>query len=243
MKRLICGTALLALTLAFLAPGPAWAGSQEKPRLGVLRFTNHTSAGWWSASVGEELSDMLASELVSTDAFDVLERKEIDAVLGEQDLGESGRIDAATKAKLGQIKGAEYLIAATVSSYEEGTSGSGAGVRVGGLSLGGKKDRTYIAVDLKVINTTTGAIVDARTIEAESKGSGIGAGVNLRGISVAGDTFKRTPAGKAIRACIIYMSEYLDCSLVQGKNADCMKKWNEMDQKRRQKTKSTIDIQ
>jgi len=114
---------------------------------------------------------------------------------------------------------------------------------VGGLSLGGKKDKTYIAVDLKVINTTTGQIADARTIEAESTGSGFGAGVNLRGISLAGDTFKRTPAGKAIRACIIYMSEYLDCSLVQGKNADCMKKWNEMDQKRRQKTKGTIDIQ
>ncbi len=26
----------------------------EKPRLGVLRFTNHTSAGWWSGSVGTE---------------------------------------------------------------------------------------------------------------------------------------------------------------------------------------------
>jgi curli biogenesis system outer membrane secretion channel CsgG len=225
-----------------LAPGIVSA-AQEKPRLGVLRFTNHTSAGWWSASVGEELSDMLASELVSAGSFDVLERKEIDAVLGEQDLGESGRIDPATKAKLGKIKGAEYLIAATVSSYDEGTRGGGAGVRVGGLSLGGKKDKTYIAVDLKVINTTTGQIADARTIEAESTGSGFGAGVNLRGISLAGDTFKRTPAGKAIRACIIYMSEYLDCSLVQGKSADCMKKWNEMDQKRRQKTKGTIDIQ
>jgi curli biogenesis system outer membrane secretion channel CsgG len=224
MKRLICGAALLTLVLAFFAPGPASA-AQDKPRLGVLRFTNHTSAGWWSASVGEELSDMLASELVSTGAFDVLERKEIDAVLGEQDLGESGRIDPATKAKIGKIKGAEYLVAATVSSYEEGTSGGGAGVRVGGLSLGGKKDRTYIAVDLKV------------------KGSGFGAGVNLRGISLAGDTFKRTPAGKAIRACIIYMSEYLDCSLVQGKDASCMKKWDEMDRKRRQKTKGAIDIQ
>jgi curli biogenesis system outer membrane secretion channel CsgG len=242
VKRLIWGAALLALMVAFLAPGPASA-AQDKPRVGVLRFTNHTSAGWWSASVGEELSDMLASELVSTKAFDVLERKEIDAVLGEQDLGEGGRIDPATKAKLGRIKGAEYLIAATVSSYEEGTRGGGAGVRVGGLSLGGKKDKTYIAVDLKVINTTTGAIADARTIEAESSGSGFGAGVNLRGISLAGDTFKRTPAGKAIRACIIYMSEYLDCSLVQGKDASCMKKWDDMDRKRRERTKGTIDIQ
>jgi len=242
MKRMICVVALLVLAVGFLAFAPARA-AQEKPRLGVLRFTNHTSAGWWSASVGEELSDMLASELVSAGSFDVLERKEIDAVIGEQDLGESGRIDPATKAKLGRIKGAEYLVAGTVSSYDEGTRGGNAGVRVGGLSLGGKKDKTYIAVDLKVINTTTGQIVDARTIEAESSGSGIGAGLDLRGISLNGDTFKRTPAGKAIRACIIYCSEYLDCSLVRGKNADCMKKWNDMDQHRREKTKSTINIQ
>jgi curli biogenesis system outer membrane secretion channel CsgG len=241
MRRIIYGAALLALFAGLLAPGLVSA-AQQKPRVGVLRFTNHTSAGWWSASVGDELSDMLASELVSTKSFEVLERGEIQAVIGEQDLGESGRLDAATKAKIGKIKGAEYLIAATVSSYEEGTRGGGAGISVGGLSLGGKKDKTYIAVDLKVINTETGAIADARTIEAESTGVGLGAGVNIKGVSLRGGGFERTPAGKAIRACVIYISDYLDCSLVQGKDAGCMKKWDDMDRKRRERTRGAIDI-
>lgn len=241
MRRIICGAALLALFAGLLAPGLVSA-AQEKPRVGVLRFTNHTSAGWWSASVGDELSDMLASELVSTKSFEVLERGEIQAVIGEQDLGESGRLDPATKAKIGKIKGAEYLIAATVSSYEEGTRGGGAGVSVGGLSLGGKKEKTYIAVDLKVINTETGAIADARTIEAESTGVGLGAGLNIKGVSLRGGGFEKTPAGKAIRACVIYISDYLDCSLVQGKDAGCMKKWDEMDRKRRERTRGSIDI-
>ncbi len=109
--------------------------------------------------------------------------------------------------------------------------------------MGGRKDKSYIAIDIKVIDTTTGAIADARTIEAESTGQGLDAGVNLRGVSLNGDTFKRTPAGKAIRACVIYISEYLDCSLVQGQDAGCMKKWNDMDRKRRERTKGTIDIQ
>ena len=242
MRKSVITAALLVLLVAVLVPAFATA-AQEKPRLGVLRFTNHTSAGWWSASVGRELSDMLASELVSQGSFEVLERGEIDAVLGEQDLGEGGRLDAATKAKIGNIKGAQYLIAGTVSSFEEGTRGSGAGIRVKGLSVGGRKDKSYIAIDIKVIDTTTGAIADARTIEAESTGQGLDAGVNLRGVSLNGDTFKRTPAGKAIRACVIYISEYLDCSLVQGQDAGCMKKWNDMDRKRRERTKGTIDIQ
>ena len=239
-KSIPLGLAAVLVIAILQVSAPAQEG--DRVRVGVLRFTNETSAGWWSASVGQELSDMLAAELVSSGSFAVLERKEIDAVLGEQDLGAQGRISPATKAKIGEIKGAQYLVAATVSSYDEGTKGTGGGVRVGGISVGGKQERTYIAVDLKIIDTTTGQIVDARTIEAEAKGQGLAAGLSYKGISVTGDTFQRTPAGKAIRACVIYLSEYLDCSLVQGKDSSCMKKWDEMERKRRERTKGVIDI-
>lgn len=216
--------------------------AQDKIRLGVLRFTNQTSAGWWSASVGSELQDMLASELVSTKAFTVLERKEIDAVLGEQDLGASGRVSSSTRAKMKKIKGAKYLVAGTVSAFEEGTSGKGGKVRFKGLSLGGSKAKSYIAVDLKVIDTETGEIVDARTIEAEAKAGGIGAGLDIRNFSIAGDSYKKTPTGKAIRACILYIVDYLSCSLVEGQDAPCMSKWNKMEEKRKDKTRDAIDL-
>lgn len=232
---------LFALCLMFCL-GLTLNLNAEKPRIGVLRFTNNTSAGWWSASVGRELSDMLASELASTKEFTILERKEIDAVLGEQDLGASGRVSSATKAKMKRIKGAKYLVAATVSAFEANTSGKGGRIGFKGLSLGGSKEKSYVAVDLKVIDTETGEIVDTRTIEAEAKGGGIGAGANIKGFSIAGESHKKTPTGKAIRACVIYISEYLTCSLVEGQDAPCMKKWNKMDEKRREKTKDTIDI-
>jgi curli biogenesis system outer membrane secretion channel CsgG len=98
MKKIIL-TIILSLAIFTISQGLA----QEKPRLGVLRFTNDTSAGWWGGNVGRELQDMLASELVSTKAFQVLERKELDAVLGEQDLGASGRVDKKTAAKIGKV--------------------------------------------------------------------------------------------------------------------------------------------
>ena len=216
---------------------------EEKPRIGVLRFTNHTAAGWWNGSVGQELQDMLAAELVSTGAFQILERKEIDAVLGEQDLGESGRISPKTKAKMGKIKGAKYLIAGTVSASEEDIKGAGGGIAFKGISLGGSKNKSYLAVDVKVIDTESGEIVDARTIEATAKGQALGAGLSIRNFSVNGAGYDKTPTGKAIRACIVYISEYLECSMVKGKDDKCMQKWDAMDTKRKEKTKKSIDLE
>jgi curli biogenesis system outer membrane secretion channel CsgG len=239
MKKLCSSLIMAALVIAVLAVS---AEAQDKPRLGVLRFTNQTSAGWWSAAVGSELSDMLASELVSTGSFSVLER-------GKSRLCSASRISARRAGsirppgpRMGKIKGAEFLVAGTVSSYEERIGGGGGGVAYRGVRLGGKKDRVYIAVDLKVIDTETGEIVDARTIEAEASAAGLDAGVNYRGFSVRGGGYEKTPAGQAIRACIIYLSEYLECSLHYGPDSRCMKKWDQMEQKRRDRTKGAIKI-
>jgi curli biogenesis system outer membrane secretion channel CsgG len=216
--------------------------AESKPSVGVLRFTNNTSAGWWNAGVGNELQDMLASELVSTDSFQVLERKEIDAVLDEQDLGASGRINPKTKAAIGKIKGARYLIAATVSAYEEETGGTGGGIGIAGIRVGGKKEKAYIAVDLKVIDTTTAQIVDARTIEGTSSSSGLSLGLSRGIFSGSLSNFEKTPAGRAIRACIIEISDYLSCSMINGKSHSCMQEFSEKESRRKDKTRKAIQL-
>jgi len=231
----------LILCLTFFAISQGL--TQEKPRLGVLRFTNDTRAGWWTGSVGRELQDMLASELVSTKAFQILERKEIDAVLGEQDLGASGRIDKNTAAKIGKIKGAKYLVSATVSAYEEGASGQSGGFGIGGISIGGKKERAYMAVDLKVIDTTTAEIVDARTVEATSESKSTSVGMSAPFVSGSLGKQEKTPAGKAIRGCIIEIAEYLQCSLTKGKNDPCMQEYDAKEGRRKEKTKKSIKLE
>ncbi len=216
---------------------------EEKPRIGVLRFTNQVAGMyWWHSSVADELQDMLSSELVSTRKFTVLERKEINSVIGEQDLSASGRVDKKTLVKMGKIKGAKYLIAGTVSAFEQ-TSAKGGKVQFKGISLGGSKEKTYIAVDIKLIDTETSEIVDARTIEATIKAKAIGAGLNVRNFSISGEDAKKTPTGKAIRACIIHIVDYLTCSVVKGLDDPCMAKFDEMERKRKDKTKDAIDIE
>jgi curli biogenesis system outer membrane secretion channel CsgG len=236
MKRVI-----ITLVLCFTFLNFSQAFAKEKPRLGVLRFTNNTSAAWWSGTAGRDLQDMLASELAGMKVFKVLERKELEAVIGEQDLGASGRIKKSTRSKIGNITGAKYLVAATVSAFETSTSGTGGGIGFKGISLGGKKERAYMAVDLKVIEVETGEIVDARTVEATAKSGGLGGGLRIGGFSGNLAKHKKTPTGKAIRACVMEIAEYLECALV--KKDDCMAEYNAKESKRRQKTKGSIDLE
>ncbi|MBI5641321.1 MAG: CsgG/HfaB family protein [Nitrospirae bacterium] len=234
---------IIALLICLLVFSASQAFAEKKPRIGVLRFTNDTHAGWWRASVGRELQDMLISELASTKAFSVLERKEIDAVLGEQNLGASGRIDKSTRAKMGKIKGAKYLVAGTVSAYEEDTSGTGGGISIKGFSIGGKKEKAYMAVDLKVIDAETGEIVDNRTVEATSSSGGLALGGHIGDFGGHLAQYEKTPAGKAIRACIIEIAEYLECSMVKGKDSDCMQNYAAKESRRKEKTKQAIDLE
>ena len=233
---------LMVLLLVFCLSVSA-AFAEDKPRLGVLRFTNNTSAGWWSGSTGSDLQDMLIAELASMNCFSVLERKEIDAVLGEQNLSASGRVDSRFKAQMGKLKGAQYLVAATVSAFEEDTSGGGGGLSFKGISIGGKRDKAYMAVDLKVIDVNTGEIADVRTVEATAKSGGLALGFSKSGLGGSLDGYKKTPTGKAIRACVMEIAEYLECSMVKGKNDGCMQAYNQKESNRREKTKGSIDLE
>jgi curli biogenesis system outer membrane secretion channel CsgG len=234
---------LLFLVLGILIVPLSLSWAAEKPRIGVLRFTNQTHAGWWSGNMGYELQDMLVSELANTKAFQVLDRKEINAVLGEQDLGASGRVDPRTRAKIGKIKGAQYLVAGTVSAFEENTSGTGGGIGIMGFSIGGSKGKAYMAVDLKVIDASTGEIVDNRTIEATSEKTGLSLGASVGFFHGAMAQHEKTPTGKAIRACIIEISEYLECSMTKGKDDSCMQAYASKESSRREKTKKSINLE
>jgi curli biogenesis system outer membrane secretion channel CsgG len=240
MKRDIL---LLVILTFFLSLGSGSLYAQEKPSLGVLRFTNNVAGiEWWNSQVADELADLLTAELINPRAFRVLERNEIGAVLSEQDLSASGRVDKNTLVKMKQIEGAKFLIAGTISAFEK-SGAKGGKIRFKGISLGLNKSKTYIAVDVKIIDTETGEIVDARTIEANAKSKAIAAGLNLQNFSVAGGQAKKTPTGKAIRACIMYISDYLACSMIHGMDAPCMKKWDKMEAQRRERTRKTLSFE
>ncbi len=214
----------------------------DKISIGVAEFKNETmSTSWWnSPSVGWELSGMLSNELAATKAFNVVERNMLEAALNEQDLAASGRIAQGTAAQIGQLTGAQYLVMGTVTSYEENTAGTGGGIGYKGFRIGGNKSEAYIAVDLRVMNSTTGELEYVRTIEGTSSGGGMSLGAYRGGFGGSLGTQKKTPAGKAIRAALVYISEYLECAMV--KQDGCLAEFDAADDRRREKTKSSISL-
>ncbi|MBK5259312.1 MAG: CsgG/HfaB family protein [Thermoanaerobaculia bacterium] len=231
MRRFSLLISLLLMTSAAFAADPA---------VGVAEFTNETSAGWWSGGVGRDLAGMLSNELSNSGKFRVVERSKLDAVLGEQDLAESGRINKATRAKVGKVTGAKYLIFGNVSAFEENTKGTGGGVSFRGVSVGGKKQDAYLAIDLRVVDTTTGDVEFSRTVEARSSGGGVNVGLYRGGFGGNLSKHQNTPVGKAIRGVLIEAVDYLTCAMVD--QGDCMDEYDAKEKSRKEKTKKSIKL-
>lgn len=233
-------TFLTTTTILLAATFSSISVAAEKSSMAVLDFRNTTYAYWWRSGVGRDLAGMLTNELASSRKFRMVERQKLNAVLSEQNLAASGRVSASTGAKIGQMVGAKYLVTATVSAYEEDVSETGGGISYKGFSVGGKREKAYIAVDLRVVDSTTGEIVDTRTVEARTKGGGLKLGIHRNGFGGALKNENKTPAGKAIRAIVAEISDYLVCSMV--KQNKCLAEYDAKEDKRRDSLKGAIDL-
>ncbi len=228
---------LIIMAATFITSG---VFAKDRPVVAVLDFTNETQAHWWKSDVGRELGGMLANELVSTGAFKVVERNKLDSVLGEQDLGASGRVSKSSAAKMGKVTGAQYLITGNVAAYDENTKGTGGGIGFKGISIGGKSSKAYLAIDLRVVNATTGEVEYVRTVEGHSKGGGMNFGFSRNGFGGSLGGHKKTPAGKAIRAALIESTDYLAC--VMYDQDSCVKEYRDKERSRRESSKSALSL-
>jgi curli biogenesis system outer membrane secretion channel CsgG len=208
--------------------------------MAVNDFTNNvTGIYWWHGGVGRDLAGMLTNELAATNAFQMIERAKLDGILDEQDLGASGRVEASTAAKIGKMVGAQYLVTGTVTAFEE-SGGAGGGIGFKGIRVGGKKKETYLAVDIRVVDTTTGVVSFTRTVEARATSKGVSVGVYRGGFGGNLAKEKNTPAGKAIRAMVIETSDYLECAMVtQG---SCMAEFDAKEKRRRDSAKDAVKL-
>ena len=228
-------------TLAVLSMLVASAAlAESKPSVGVAEFRNDTSAAWWYGGAGHDLSSMLTNELAGTEKFKVVERAKLDHVLNEQDLGASGRVSKGSAAKIGKLTGAQYLVMGTVSAYSENASGGGGGLHLHGYSVGGKKQDAYMAIDLRVVDTTTGEVAFTRTVEARSTSYGIHGSGYVGGLSGGLGKYENTPTGKAIRACLMEISDYLGCVMVDKDK--CVDEYKAKESHRREGTKKSIKL-
>jgi curli biogenesis system outer membrane secretion channel CsgG len=142
---------------------------------------------------------MLITALVKTGEFSVVERKELDKVLAEQRLGQSGAITPQTAPSVGKLLGVDLLVLGSISELGTKDRNVAGGTNLFGAKVNAKTARA--AVDIRLVNTTTGEIVAAETEEGTE--STVGLGGRYKNINFADfSQWNDTDIGKAAREAI-----------------------------------------
>jgi len=175
-----------------------------KKRIAVLEFDNKVNNRWWDRSwnIEDRLTEMVITELMKTNRFIVVERGALNEVLSEQDLGASGRVRQETAARIGEVLGAQVLVKGAITEFIEKESGGAGGIVVSGIGIGGKTSTGHVAMDMRLIDATTGQILHSERAEGKITSSGIGGIGFFSGVVFGGSTYKKTALGKATRTAV-----------------------------------------
>lgn len=181
-------------------PWPAYTG--PKKRIAVTKFENKVTGVYGNWRLGDGFSEMLTTELMKTGQFVVVERQALQDVLGEQELGQSGVVRKETAAKVGQVLGAQIIVRGVVSEFTLNESGGGGGIGIAGFRIGGKSSNAHVAVDIRLVDTTTGQVLQSHNAVGKAESSGVSVGVARGDVDFGADAFKNTPLGQATRQAI-----------------------------------------
>jgi curli biogenesis system outer membrane secretion channel CsgG len=108
-----------------------------------------------------QIEDIFSSSLFNTHRFSLIERKRIQSVIAEQNVGSSDRINPASAVKVGKLLGADYLIIVAVNEWTPKKSGYGAG------PFGEAK--AEVAISFRVLNAATGELTFSSTERATAE--------------------------------------------------------------------------
>jgi len=96
VKRLTLALLLAVMTTPTLAQAPPQADCGARFDYATVR--SYVSDIWGSdQDIGKGIADMLVTDLVRNGTYSMIERKQLDRVLGEQNFQQSGRADASTQ--------------------------------------------------------------------------------------------------------------------------------------------------
>ncbi|MFQ5754107.1 MAG: CsgG/HfaB family protein, partial [bacterium] len=181
-----------------------------KKRVAVFVFDDKTDKSWrwWNnKGVGQGVSDMLTTELVKSGRYRVIERQELDQILKEQDLGASGVVTPQSAAEIGKVLGVELAVMGAVTEF--GYKKSDTGGRIKGFGLGVQSQSATVALDCRMVNTTTAEIISAENVRKEKSSKGIK--INTRKIDFKSQkAFDESLVGKAAREAVQGVIKLID---------------------------------
>ena len=223
----------LVACFASIASPPAAA----KPVLAVLKFQDETGAMPFQGGMGRVVTNMLASELAARDVFTVVERRKLYAILEEQNLAQSGVLKPGDGAKIGEFTGVQYLVMGTITAFESDTETKVSGGLFRRTRIEQTDHGAYLALDLRVVDTSSGEVSYARTIEGHTNDRATTidltrADAGLRMIDNEADA-------QAVRGAVLEIIDYLECVMVR--RDACVAAFEHKETQRRDTTRKTFN--
>jgi len=183
-----------------------------KKVVAVSRFENKSGyAGGGQYALDDGMADQLTDALVQSKCFTVVERADIKDIMDEGDAKKTGRMSKSNSAQSGKLVSAQILIKGTITEFEANSGGSDNTVTIplgglfgtgGGFNVGNKRGEAHVGLILRLIDTTTGEVLDSQRVEGKAASGGIVFGGGSSIASFKSDSFKTTPLGKATQLAI-----------------------------------------
>ncbi len=190
-----------------------------KKRIAVINFEDRSGYGH---NIGQGVADMLVTSLVEADRFLVIERSELEDILSEQGLGQTGLVTPQSAAQVGKLLGIELMVTGSVTEFGTKKDNIGGGLgSLGGFNVGVSTQSARVAVDIRLINVNTGEIVTAKMAEGEDSSTGLDnvgiADIDFHNSSSWDNTQLGKAAREAIEQCVEYIGDGMDEVQWQGK--------------------------
>lgn len=179
LRFLALATLLLAIVIGPLSTTSAAEEAAErdaKVRVAVMNFENNSSWYYWGDNLGYAAADELVTQLFKTGQFSLVERSQLQAILDEQNLGQSGRVNPSQAAEIGRILGVQLVLTGSISKFSVDTKGGGFG------GFRAEYSEAESNLDVRLVSTDTAEILFAD--EGEGK-------VKLGGMRVKGFDFRQ----------------------------------------------------
>jgi curli biogenesis system outer membrane secretion channel CsgG len=193
-----------------LAAEPTSPGPKRTVVVDKFQSNAQFDAAYGNWDVGGGLAAMLVTALQQSGQFVVLDRASMPAVIFEQEMKANGVANPETGPKLGQVAAAQFIIVGAVTEFGIQDKGGSFNIGVGGavknnpLSslFGGKHQEGSVAVDMRVIDTSTTQVVQTVKEKEPISQTSYNASVNYKLMDMGGDSFNNTPLGEAARKLI-----------------------------------------
>jgi curli biogenesis system outer membrane secretion channel CsgG len=225
MLRRIAVVGVLFLT--FMAVAEA-----QKKRVAVMNFdyaavsTSVTQLFGSNQDVGKGIADLLVDKLVADGVYSVIERKQLDKIIAEQNFSNSDRADSATAAKIARILGVDAIIIGSITQFgrddkKTSVGGGALGGVTGRFGIGGaSKSNSTAVVQItgRMIDTSTAEILASSNAKGESSRSAAGllgaggssAGLGGAGLDMKSSNFGATILGEATNKAVLDMATQLE---------------------------------